>query len=488
MSPNIVAARFIQLAPAYTSGPVMADGATIGLDRTAVPVEWDEVKSELTKLSHIAWAASRDDAGPLSEFVNQAADTFDGNGDSFRKALRELSQTAGRLGDSRTDLFGTVKNLQILINALSKSNEQIVQFSGHLASVSQVLADSSTNLDDTLGTLNQALSDVRGFLADNNSALISQVDKLSQLTKLFADQHDDLEQLLHVTPNGLANFYNIYDPAQGTATGLLSLPNFANPVQFICGGVFEGSLYTDNIKRAEICRERMAPVLRRLAMNYPPILLHPINTMTAYKGQIIYDTPATEAKAQTYIPYLQWIPSQGRQPPRSGDTGVDSLMLPPNPVPGPPPPAQPQFLQACRGPRRRRRRAQLPARVHLTRTIRLRVSRRCSRLARSSLERADDVDNDAAIVAIPLTPELCPHGGNRLRDDPAGWLPVRWAELTEHAGYRRPWSGRLQHHGRGARCRNDAAELAGDGRRRHGRQRVGRGCGATVRRQLSMRP
>jgi phospholipid/cholesterol/gamma-HCH transport system substrate-binding protein len=282
--------------------------------------------------------------------VNQAADTFDGNGDSFRQALRELSQTAGRLGDSRTDLFSTVKNLQILIDALSKSNEQIVQFSGHLASVSQVLADSSTNLDNTLGTLNQALSDVRGFLADNNSALITQIDKLSQLTKLFADQHDDIEQILHVAPNGLANFYNIYDPAQGTATGLLSLPNFANPVQFICGGTFEGSLYVDNIKRTEICRERMAPVLRRLAMNYPPLLFHPINTITAYKGQVTYDTPATQAKSQTYLPYLQWIPSQGRQPPRSGDTGVDALMLPPYPVPGAPPPAQPQFLGPPPGP------------------------------------------------------------------------------------------------------------------------------------------
>ena len=95
--------------------------------------------------------------GPLSAFVNQAADTFDGNGDSFRQALRELSQTAGRLGDSRTDLFGTVRNLQVLVNALSNSNEQIVQFSNHVASVSQVLADSSTDLDNTLGTLNQAL-------------------------------------------------------------------------------------------------------------------------------------------------------------------------------------------------------------------------------------------------------------------------------------------------------------------------------------------
>src|SRR5882724_4441218 len=42
ISPNLVSARFVQLTPAYTGGGVMADGAQIGLDRTAVPVEWDE--------------------------------------------------------------------------------------------------------------------------------------------------------------------------------------------------------------------------------------------------------------------------------------------------------------------------------------------------------------------------------------------------------------------------------------------------------------
>jgi phospholipid/cholesterol/gamma-HCH transport system substrate-binding protein len=345
VAPNIVSARFIQLAPAFTGGSVLAAGASIGLDRTAVPVEWDEVKTELTQLSSQLGPQPGSVQGPLSAFVNQAADTFDGNGDSFRRALRELSQTAGRLGDSRTDLFGTVKNLQVLINALSNSNEQIVQFSGHLASVSQVLADSSSDLDTTLATLNQALSDVRGFLHDNNTALIGQINKLADFTKILSDQSDDIEQLLHVTPNGLANFYNIYDPAQGTATGLLSLPNFANPVQFICGGTFDPGSTPDNFKRAEICRERMAPVLRRITMNYPPLLFHPINSITAYKGQIIYDTPATQAKSETYLPYLQWIPSQGHLPPRSGEGGdLGSLLLPPNPAAGPPPPAQPYTL------------------------------------------------------------------------------------------------------------------------------------------------
>ncbi len=204
----------------------------------------------------------------------------------------------------------------MLVNALSNSNEQIVQFSNHVASVSQVLADSSTDLDNTLGTLNQALSDVKGFLNQNNQALIDQVSKLSQFTQILTDHSDDIEQILHIAPNGLANFYNIYNPAQGTVGGLLTLPNFANPVQFICGGTFDAGASPDNYKRAEICRQRMGPVFKRITMNYPPILFHPINSITAYKGQIIYDTPDTEAKAQTPVSYLQWQNAPGVTPPQ----------------------------------------------------------------------------------------------------------------------------------------------------------------------------
>lgn len=338
VAPNLVAARFVELAPVYSGGPTLVDGATIPDDRTAVPVEWDEVKDELTKLSRQLGPEPGSLQGPLTQFVNQAADTFDGTGDSFRQAVRELSQTAGRLGDSRTDLLGTVKNLHILVDALSRSNEKIVEFSGHVASVSQVLADSSSDLDDALGTLTSALNDVRGFLKDNNDVLIKQVDQLAQFTSLLTERSDDIEQILHVAPNGLANFYNIYDPAQGSVNGLLNLPNFRNPVQFICGGTLETGGTPDYFKRTEICRERMGPVFRRLQMNYPPILFHPINSITAYKGQIIYDTPATEAKAQTPISELQWQPSPGVIPPDiPPDTDLSSLMVPPATPPNTPP-------------------------------------------------------------------------------------------------------------------------------------------------------
>ena len=352
MSPNLVAARFIQLTPTYSGGAVLPDGGSIDLARTAVPVEWDEVKEALTQLAvqlSPAGSAGGTMQGPLGAAINQAADTLDGKGESFHNALRELSQAAGRLGDSRSDIFGTVKNLQVLVNALSASNDQIVQFAGNVASVSQVLADSSRHLDNTLGTLNKALSDIRGFLHENNSTIIDTVNNLNDFAKTLSDQSDNIEQVLHVAGPGIANFYNIYDPAQGTLNGLLSIPEFSNPVQFICGGSFEtagGPSAPDYFRRAEICRERLGPVLRRLAANFPPLMFHPLNTITAYKGQIIYDTPETQAKSATPVPQLTWVPANGVKTPPAAQNPADlqALLVPTAPQTGQPagaPPAGP---------------------------------------------------------------------------------------------------------------------------------------------------
>ena len=350
VAPNLVSARFIELTPVYADGAAMTDGAVIGTDRTAVPVEWDDVKSELTQLSAQLGPQPGSLQGPLTSFVNQAADTFDGQGDSFRQAVRELSQTAGRLGDSRTDLLGTVKNLHTLVDALSNSNEEIVAFSSHVASVSQVLADSSTDLDTSLDTLKSALSDIRGFLHDNNEALIGQIDKLTNFTKLLDEHGEDIEQILHVAPHGLQNFYNIYNPAQGSVAGILTVPSLANPVQLICGSVETGAT-PDYFKRAEICRQRMAPVLKRITANYPPILLRPITSITAYKGQVIYDTPETQAKSQTPVSQLQWLPAPGVTPPQVPAGGdLTSLLVPPAPAAPPPQPAPPAMPGAASPP------------------------------------------------------------------------------------------------------------------------------------------
>lgn len=330
IAPNLVSARFIELMPVASGpGPLLNDGAVIGLERTAVPVEWDEVKEELTKLSATLGPGEGSVQGPLSKAVNQAADTLAGNGQSFRDALREISSTTSRLAESRGDLFGTVKNLQILVDVLANSNEQVVQFSSHVAAVSDVLAQSTTDLDSALGALNQALGDIRGFLDENNEVIVGQVDSLSAFAGLLDSHSEDIQQALHIAPNGLANFYNMYNPAQNSISAVLAVPSLANPVQFLCS-TFDG-VSPEYDKRAEICRQRMGPVVRRLAMNYPPILFNPISNITAYKGQIIYDTPETQAKAQTPVSQLKWLPMPGVSVPDvPAGTDLATMMVPPS--------------------------------------------------------------------------------------------------------------------------------------------------------------
>jgi hypothetical protein len=73
LSPSLVSARAIQLVPAYSSGPKLADGAEIPKDRTAVPVEWDDLRQQLEKLTDSLQPTTPGGVSPVGEFINSAA-------------------------------------------------------------------------------------------------------------------------------------------------------------------------------------------------------------------------------------------------------------------------------------------------------------------------------------------------------------------------------------------------------------------------------
>src|SRR6185437_14747225 len=80
MAQNLVAARYVQLTPAYEAkgpgGPRMPDGAVIGADRTAVPVEWDQVKTQLMRLATELGPANGASTTALGHFIDSAANAM----------------------------------------------------------------------------------------------------------------------------------------------------------------------------------------------------------------------------------------------------------------------------------------------------------------------------------------------------------------------------------------------------------------------------
>src|SRR5882757_8264944 len=237
LSPQLVTGRAIQLTPPYTAGPTMQDGAVIPQDRTAVPVEWDDIRVQLERVSQLLQPTKPGGVSTLGEFINTAATNLRGQGANIRDTVIKLSQAVSALGDHSQDIFSTVKNLSILVSALQDSTNLMRQLNQNLASVSGLLADDPNEVGNAVRDLSGAVGQVQSFVADNRETLGTTSDKLAGVTTALTESIDDIKQFLHVAPTAFQNYINIYQPAQGAVSSVPVINNFANPITFICGAV-----------------------------------------------------------------------------------------------------------------------------------------------------------------------------------------------------------------------------------------------------------
>src|SRR6202048_4200380 len=186
---NLVAARYVQLTPAYrTSGPVMADGAVIPVQRTAVPIEWDEVKTQLMRLATDLGPNSHVSTPSIARFVDSAANALQGNGDKLRQTLGQLSGVGRILANGSGNIVDIIKNLQTFVTALRDSNVQIVQFNDRLATLTSVVNDSRSELDAALTDLSTAVGEVQRFIAETRDQTSEQIARLGDAIQPIVDK------------------------------------------------------------------------------------------------------------------------------------------------------------------------------------------------------------------------------------------------------------------------------------------------------------
>jgi len=323
LSPTLVTARAIQLTPVYTAGPVMPDDAMIPQERTAVPVEWDQVRAQLEKLANTLQPTEPGGVAPLGSLINTTADNLRGQGASIRDTVIKLSQAFSALGDHSTDIFSTIKNLAILVSALQDSTNLMRQLNQNLASVTGLLADNPNEVGDAVTDLNAAVGEVQTFVAENREALGTTSDKLAGVTQALTDSLDDVEQFLHVAPNTLQNYVNIWQPAQGAVSSVPMINNFANPISFLCGAIQAASRLGAE-QSAKLCVQYLAPIIKNRQFNFLPVAQNVFVGATTRPNELTY---SEDWMRPDYIPPQ---PSPGAGPPAAASPEV---ALPP---PGPP--------------------------------------------------------------------------------------------------------------------------------------------------------
>lgn len=270
LSPQLVTGRAIQLTPPYSGGPAMTDGAVISQQRTAVPVEWDDIRAQLERLTDLLQPTKPGGVSTLGALINTASDNLRGQGGSIRDTVLRLSQTVSVLSDHRQDLFGTVRNLATLVSALRDSGDLLGQLNVNLAAVSALLADDPGKVSRAIEDLNAVVGDVGDFVAENREPIGIASDRLASISVAVAESLDDLKQTLHLAPTVAANFNNIYEPANGSLTGALQVNNFANPISFLCGAIQAASRLGAE-QASKLCVQYLAPIVKNRQYNFPPL-------------------------------------------------------------------------------------------------------------------------------------------------------------------------------------------------------------------------
>jgi phospholipid/cholesterol/gamma-HCH transport system substrate-binding protein len=290
---NLVAARYVELTPAYEtgSGPTLSDGAVIPIERTAIPVEWDQIKDQLMRLATELGPRGQATSTSVSRFIDSAADAMAGNGDKLRQTLAELSKAGRVLADGGGNIADIISNLQTFVSALRDSNTQIVQFQNRFATLTSVIDESRSDLDAALTNLSTTVADVQRFISGSRNQTAEQIQRLANVTQNLVDHRIDLENVLHVAPNSIANGYNIYNPDSASVSGTFVLTPFSNPLQLICGAI--GAI--ENVtapETAKLCSQYLGPALKTVSLNGMPVPINPYLAPSAKPQNIVYADPA----------------------------------------------------------------------------------------------------------------------------------------------------------------------------------------------------
>lgn len=262
ISPSLIPARYIQLAPAYTGGPVLEDGGVIPIERTAVPVEFDELKKQLSEVTKTFGPEGANENGALNR-VLELGTIYKGQGKPYNTFVKELSKAVETLGQGSGDMFSTIRNLQQFSTVLVQFEDAITEFGTRLDEVTGILDQDKDQLVAALTAIDKMMDE--GFSQwgqDIQSVIMPFANEANEVLANFARQRDTLAQILHIGPTVLQNFSNIISTKTGGVQGWGTLATFGSSggsYDPICSQVV--SSIANNVKDAQdFCVQYMGPL------------------------------------------------------------------------------------------------------------------------------------------------------------------------------------------------------------------------------------
>jgi phospholipid/cholesterol/gamma-HCH transport system substrate-binding protein len=202
---SVATDRYVELTPVYRGeGKKMASGATIPVDRTQTPVDFDQVLDSLNQFA-TGIAGSEKTTKAVQRFIDAGTTALQGRGPLLNQTIHSLADGVDGIAAQREDIAATLKSLDVLLTTIAANEGTARTFIQQVSSASQLLADERENFRTALRSLDAAVTTVAKFAVDNRETIVSTLDGSSKLMKTVLKKQDRLAEILRYMPLALEN-------------------------------------------------------------------------------------------------------------------------------------------------------------------------------------------------------------------------------------------------------------------------------------------
>lgn len=217
MQSALLTDRYVELGPAYTGGPLLTSGATIGLGQTRSPINIDDLSravNDLVNALSTPGAKSAKDSN-IGQLVHAVAGQLDGNGPKIHDLLVSSQAALQTLNTNSPDIAAITKNLAELSGMLKQRDRNLRNFGTGVSQATAALASQGTGLAQALNAFAQLTDQVQTFVKANKSTLVADLEKAASVTATIHGEQNDLAAIFDLMPLGSQNIVKAFDPSLG---------------------------------------------------------------------------------------------------------------------------------------------------------------------------------------------------------------------------------------------------------------------------------
>jgi phospholipid/cholesterol/gamma-HCH transport system substrate-binding protein len=208
---SLIADRYVQLTPVYSSGPVLKDGAVIDTQRTAIPAELDDLLSQLKKLLDAVRAGTLAHPESIGAAVRNLAAALQGAGDDLSATLGGGGALSGAITENAPAIEASVTRLADLLSAIAARRDDIAGLNANLAQALGAIASEHSTLSSALGNIALLTEQLGTLVKEHRPELESDISILAKTSNVLTRHQDSLItslDWLHVLADGAEGDHN----------------------------------------------------------------------------------------------------------------------------------------------------------------------------------------------------------------------------------------------------------------------------------------